>query len=924
MANPCGKGPASKGFVSARLFLLIGGVLAIFWLCSNAFGQSRMTGALTGNVTDEEDTPLPGATVQIESPALIGGPRVVTVDTQGRFRFAELPPGVYQITVTLSGFKTVRIENVRISVGMTADLPIELILLGATEEVTVQGESNAIDLTSSSLPTVLPKEFLQNMPADRDTSHIMDFAPGVNIQSAYGGAEESGNAYQLDGVDISDPQGSGPFAFFNYSLIEEVELIGLGAPAEYGEFTGAVFNTVTKSGGNNFSGSGEFFYTNKDLTATNSKFVGLSPTIEKHAEETLQFGGPILKDRLWYFTSAQYVRDLSSEGGPIETERDPRAFLKLTWQANKASTLSGWLEWAHTKFIGRDANAFTPLIATTGEDNPELICNLSWKSQLSENSVLNIAYGGYSGHHNFNSANGFLIPGHIDAKTDIASVNAAQFGKVNRSRNQLNASFSHHVANLISGYHDFKFGTEFERSVTRDRFGPPGGAFFRDNEGPETDPSTDEDDFFTLAFFGGGYDAHGTNQRVSLYAQDSWHITPKFTLNPGVRLDIDRGKVRGGKTVFKTTGLAPRIGLAWDLGGEDGHSVLRAHYGRYYEALYAGFYYYMDPGAFFPLTVKRIFNSSGFTETISQDNGQKYAMDPNIRQPYLDQYVIGFDQQLPLGIVLTSAFVYRRNKDLIETVSRDGLFVPVHGVVPGTGQQITLFDYLNPGTDVLIYTNPKGLNRSYRAAIFTATRRFSENWQLTASYVFSKTRGNIDNLAFDETGGGGNIPFFDGHFLDTPNSLVNAQGRLTHDQKHQFKLQGTYVVPKIHLALSAAFTYHSGDTWTPRNDCLLTDDGNRVIGDGIFDCHEFPQGPVVYFSEPRGSRRLPARNDVDIHVEWQPTLGQQGELRAFMDVFNLNNQTRPTEVEPLVGEEFGKPATLDFPRNIRFGVGFSW
>ena len=100
----------------------------------------------------------------------------------------------------------------------------------------------------------------------------------------------------------------------------------------------------------------------------------------------------------------------------------------------------------------------------------------------------------------------------------------------------------------------------------------------------------------------------------------------------GIRLDIDRGKVSNGNTVFKTDGLAPRIGFAWDLTKGDGESVLKVHYGRYYEALYAGYYYYLDPGAFHPLTVNRIFNTSGFTETIISNLGQQYEMDPNIKQ----------------------------------------------------------------------------------------------------------------------------------------------------------------------------------------------------------------------------------------------------------------------------------------------------
>ena len=218
----------------------------------------------------------------------------------------------------------------------------------------------------------------------------------------------------------------------------------------------------------------------------------------------------------------------------------------------------------------------------------------------------------------------------------------------------------------------------------------------------------------------------------------------------------------------------------------------------------------------------------------------------------------------------------------------------------------------------------KDYNRTYRGFIITGTRRFNRNWQLWASYVYSKARGNIDNLGIDETGLGANTPFFNGHFLDTPNSLVNAEGRLTHDQTHQVKLQGTYNIPSINFSISTNYTYHTGDTWTPISDCLLTDDGNGVIGDGIVDCHEFPQGPVTYFAESRGSRRLPARNEIDLHVEWQYDVAQVGSLTLEVDTFNLNNQTRATEVEPLIGEELGQPATINFPRNIRFGIGFAW
>src|SRR5262249_9181587 len=147
--------------------------------------------------------------VRVESPALIGGPQSVVTDKDGRFRFLELPPGKYVIEVTQGGYMPMRIEGTELSVGMRAVVPIRLVP-SLQEVVHVQAKPVAIDPTSASAPTILPPEFLKNIPADRDPSHILDFAPGVNLESAYGGGEEAGNAYQMDGVDISDPESGAP------------------------------------------------------------------------------------------------------------------------------------------------------------------------------------------------------------------------------------------------------------------------------------------------------------------------------------------------------------------------------------------------------------------------------------------------------------------------------------------------------------------------------------------------------------------------------------------------------------------------------------------------------------------------------------------------------------------------------------------
>jgi hypothetical protein len=879
-------------------------VLAI---AAAAFAQSRTTGALSGRVEDTEDSPIAGAVVQIAGSALLGGPRSASADAQGRFHFPELPPGRYEVTATAGVRKSPRM-NVAVSVGLSSDVVLEVLPLGGSEKIDVRANEAPLDTETSSMPSILPQSFLRNVPTDREMSHILDLAPGIINESAYGGGEESGNAYQIDGVDVSDPQGGAPWSLFNYSVIQEAELVGLGAPAEYGQFTGAVFNAVTKSGGNEIDGHAESFYSGQYLTG-NSTLEDLRPSIDAYIENSFNLGGPLVKDRVWYFGSGHYLHINSNDGGPTQREITPRVFAKISAAAGSRSTAHMWLQWDRTKVTGANADQFTLREASNREDNPDLVGNLAWTTQQSANSVWNAGWSGYKGKQRLTPLGGLDTPGHFDAQTGVASINAREFAALNRSRNQVNASWTQDVL----GVHELKFGTEIEHSLTHDRFGVPGNAFYSDNEGPATDPSTGKQSFYTLLTLGGGYDAKGTNQRVSLYAQDAWRVTQRLTLNPGVRIDLNRGKV-AGSTVFKTNPIAPRLGLAFDLRG-DGRTVLRAHYGRYYEALYSAFYYYTDPGAFAPLIKKRIFNGSGFTQTLATIPGQRYAIDPHIKQPRLDQYVIGADHQLGNSTVVSASLVHRRNSDLIETVSRDGIFVPVTGRVPTTGQVVTLYDYLNPETDVLIYTNPRGLKRTYDALILSANHRLTEKWMLASSIVRSRARGNIDNYGFDQFGTGGNTPFFDGHFLDTPNSLVNANGRLVHDTTNQVKLQATRLFPSKHLSLSADYTLQSGDTWTPRTTCLVMQNGQ---------CHDFPQGPVLYFAEPRGSRRLPTLSTVDLRIEWEHAIWRGRRVKLDLDTFNLLNRTHATAVETLIGPNFGEPALGNFPRNVRLGVALGW
>ena len=918
--------PAVVAFVSLLLLLVSSPLLA----------QSRNTGAIRGTVTDENGGRIPGVLVEIESPDMIGGRKAVTTDGNGTYRFPELVPGTYQLSFSIEGYQSVRREGIVVQAAKSFDVDIQLTPRAGEETIVVSGQTPLVDVTSSGTTTNFNEAYLQNLPTGRFQPDTLNLAPGIENSAAYGGGGSSANSYSIDGVDVSDPEGGTPWSFFNYNVMKEVQLIGLGAPAEYGGFTGVLFNSVTKSGSNDFSGMAEAYYFPSSLVPRNTQDPGLQPpTIEKSYDSTFQVGGPFIKDKLWYFVNAQYFNDESSNGGPIRTETSPRLFGKLTWQINPDNVFEFWGEWDRYDIKGRGGDAFTPLEATVKEDAPEWVWNFSWRSVLSPSTSINVAYTGYTGYYYLDPTSGYDRSGHINAQTGLASGNSTFFYLADRSRNILNASVSHFSDKFLTGKHDFKYGVELERSRTRSRAGIPGTAYYYDDYYYDADPyDGTPGKYYDYAYVGYyTYDQKAINTRATAFVQDSWQITDRWTVNPGLRLDLNRGSVPGKGNAYRTNPLALRLGFAYDLTGKK-KTVLKAHYGRYYEALFSSyyqllspkaasdqFYYQLDdtvPGFMFdPDTVDPNNPPPGVT-LISSQPQQRYELDKDIKHPYVDQYLIAIEHDLGHDFALKAEFIYRKNKDFIETISKDGDFDKVVGL-DGEGNPIKLFNQNNLD-DTLLITNPPDLKREYAGVILTATKRFSNRWQMLASYARTHATGNIDNVdvSFSELIGQNYGP---SPFLDTPNSTVNWQGTLTNDFKDEVTLQGQYIIPKIEVTVSGDYRYVSGQTFTPvdRSTSFLSDPndlGSPTIG--------FNQGRVRFFSEPRGSRRLDPTNNLNFRAEKFFSFEGGTRLGVFADIFNVFNTGEDTEVNANVSSTFGDAVAFSPPRTVRLGLRYNW
>src|SRR5262245_15608476 len=231
-----------------------------------ASSAQTQTGTVEGKVVDQQGALLPGVTVTLTGPR---GSQTTVTDGQGAFRFVGVTPATYSLKTELTGFASESQPEVLVGIGKTVLADFTMKVSGVSESVEVMAAST-VDVRSSATHTNISSDLLKLMPIYSSTSTgLLNAAPGINSSSAYGAQASYGNALLMDGVDTRDPQGGSAWTFFNQNLIEEIQVGGLGAPAEYGGFTGGIINTVTKSGGNAFIGMFSFRFTDEALASKN-------------------------------------------------------------------------------------------------------------------------------------------------------------------------------------------------------------------------------------------------------------------------------------------------------------------------------------------------------------------------------------------------------------------------------------------------------------------------------------------------------------------------------------------------------------------------------------------------------------------------------------------------------------------------------
>jgi hypothetical protein len=885
-----------RRFIRFSTALLAFGLLS---LPSVLIAQTAQIGTLSGQVKDESGGVLPGVGITAKSQER-GFSRNTTTDTNGRFRFPSMPLGRYQVVASFSGFETLTLTDNLVESEKTTDLSIVLRLAGTEAQITVSGEVPIVDKTNTSVNTRVREKEFQKMPVGRSYQALIGSAPGVigtgNVNAH--GALTSNNQFLFDGVDITDPT-SGTFGGnLNFEAIQEVSIYTAGVSAEYGRAVGAIVNVITKSGTNRFEGSAKYIATNDDWDAQNkTKNQVTGDSLERVKFDKVNpiwsytLGGPVWPDHAWFFGAYENAKTISPQRQTVvvpenfqESLESPFWNVRLTGQITPSHTIWGKYHESPTNgfMIDYYAGSRVPVFAAELEAmTRQNQTSDSWAGQWTGVFGTNISAEALYAQ---NDEAIVVFPFQLsplnngaphESEADGFVYNGASFdGFVKRPREQAAVAGSY-FADFGGNSHSFKAGFDWQHLESSNVFAYPGNQYFFDHS---FDPATRTFDPFQRFDFDPARASTSQGDIYSVYLRDKFEVGKRLFFEIGARYEKQNGESDTGETTVDAQTIAPRFAGVFDLSG-DGKTLVNLTYGRFYQFIVQDF---SDDFA------QIATQFSGGYDVFVWD-GTQYVFDSRVEgagnalqrntdldPTHIDEVTFGFQRQLGNTIGLGVRGIYRKWGDLIDDIRR----------FPD--------DTSGPAREFVNYGPAK---RKYRGIEFTFDKRFSQNWNASLSYTYSKTDGNHFATTSSALG-----DFLEGNCTTTVDPTIalvpcrevqdgrNKDGRASYDRPHNVKFGGAYALPlgPVSLTLGLGAQYISGIDYEKQRALTMRNPRTGASS-----------GTTTYFYNDRGSDRLDPIYTLDTSLEatvrlWLVEVGVKGE------VFNITDQQEQITVNNVV------------------------
>jgi hypothetical protein len=926
-------------------------------LAAPAFAQGVQTGVLTGTITTADGLSLPGATVTVSSPAL-QGTRTAVTDVNGNYVIRGLPPGQYTIAIEMSGMTTRREQTV-IALGRTTTLDSVMAIAGLEEQVQVVAEASPV-VTNTVIGANFRTEQINSLPVGRTPQLIAEMAPNLTDntpnagQLTIAGGLAFDNVFLVDGVDVNDNIFGTANNLFIEDTVEETQVLTSGISAEYGRFSGGVVNIVTKRGGNDFTGSYRLNFQNPAWTEeTPFETTARRNDLQQIHEGT--FGGPILRDQLWFFVSGR-SQETETPFNLVETAipglagvDDKRVQGKVTWTPVSGQTIQGsYLNNSTTQSGNRGiASAAMEEATLVTRELPQRIGVVNWNGVLSSRIFANAQYS--RKYFGFRKAGG--------TSTDIRDSpfrsrgaglpsgrlwNAPYFDATDpedRNNDQITGSVSYFLSTRTTGSHDIKGGWERYNAT---------------NRGGNSQTSTGYV-FWTPYLTSAGAPAVGPNGRIvprfvpgttllynwlatrgaeinittnSFYLHDRWAANRNLTLDLGVRYERVRSEATGDIVGVDTNTWVPRLGATYDVFG-NGRWVLQATYahyaGKYSEAQFAGntdvgnpsivIYPYTGPAGQ-GIDFDPGFNLANYGAPIyGSFPTANVFFDPSLQSAVNREFTASVGGEVGRGGYAKLTFVNRKLTNALEDF-----------IDTSTGQTEVIRNGINYGVyDNALYRNADDdFFREYRALVLQGRQRVWNRLLVDVNYTVQlRNHGTYE-------GEGANQPGVVSLYGDYPEVFNEARhwpyGRLDDYQRHKFRLltswnQGLGFLGSADLGV--IWRYNSGFTYSLRT---LNTDLSDVQLDRAADlgyANEPGGGTQTFYYGPRGSETFPGFGLVDFAGTYSIPVFRSLRPYVRVEVLNLlNNQKQIFGDTTLVPDWDGPVDALGIPTTFTRGARF--
>jgi hypothetical protein len=975
--------------LNAGLALLVGVLLP-----AAATAQARLTGAdVQGTVKDESGAVLPGVTVTATN-LETGLVRTSVTAGEGRYVIPALPPGPYKISAELQGFATATRPGVLLVLGQLATADFGLKVAGGHEEITITAEGAVVDPSHTSVSTVVGRQQIESLPINgRNFISFSVITPGVTTDRtpqqgasatsglSFAGQRARSNNIMVDGLDNNDLVVGSVRATFSQEAVREFQVLTNSYSAEFGKASGGIVNIVTKSGTNDFHGNAFFYYRNKSLNAKDhfEKFDVFGSPINRDKSPFSQnqwggtLGGPIRKDRTFFFLSAERVdinannfvnidpaaaNVLRAAGFPVELGNVPYDFkttellakLDHQWAPNHSFSLRG-------NFADTTNENLEPFGGIVARSRGAVQLRKDWAIAASQTDILsarwvNEARVQYAHQHQeINSLDPNCGgPCLTDAQggptlevTGVASVGRQRFTPQPRTNDRIQLT---ETISFFGGGHSAKAGVDFNYIDYSEQSLPLafGGRYIFSSLPaipgllPTPVSAIQAVALGLPAAYVQGYGHPGTSypyKDLSLFVQDDWRITRKLTLKPGLRYQRQfwpnfhyTVSNVGGTTLEydfpqDKNDLAPRIAVAWDPKG-DGKTSIHGAYGLFYDnqiTAIAGITAGINGRDGVRTLVLRFpaslpaWRAPGhkLPEPTTPYPSLVISIDPGLVTPFAHQAAVGFDRALGKDVSLSVNGLYVRGKHQLGSID-------YNPTIPALGAGRRPNDVGGrAGTSAAVLQYTSFGQSWYRGLTVSLSKRFNQRSQVLVSYTVSKaedTSTDFQGAAVVQNQGLGRNPA-DPNGLPLAFDPLADKGPATHDQRHRFVLSGMVRLP-LDFQLSSIITAASGRPFNALAGADLNGDGDG----GAFPpdrARRNPADPTT--SVGRNSETMKGQFIVDARLSRRFKLGPKFAVEGIVEAFNLLDRTNYSEINNIFGRgAFPTSPQTDAQGRVTYGL----